>query len=111
MEKLDHLVTENLVERLFKPERLSILLSSLAARRSEKARSLNTRLVALQREATDADDKLARLYRLIEDGVTDMDEVLKDRLVTLKAARDRAKAALERAKEDSASSIRIDTRH
>jgi len=41
-------------------------------------------------------------------GVTDVDDVLKDRLTTLKAARDRANAALERAKEGAAPAIRID---
>ncbi len=48
---------------------------------------------------TDADDKLKRLYRLIEEGVTEFDDVLKDRLNTLKAERDRAKEALARAQE------------
>ena len=99
MEKLDRLVTENLMERLFKPERMSALLASLAARRAEKAESLSGRLIALQRQITEAEDKLARLYRLVEDGLTDLDEVLSDRLTALKADRDRAKAALERAKE------------
>jgi site-specific DNA recombinase len=108
MDKLDRLVTESLMERLFKPERLAVMLSSLAARRSEKAESLNSRLLALQKEVTDAEDKLARLYRLVEEGLTDLDEVLKDRLTTLKASRDRAKAALDRAKQHSASQIRID---
>jgi hypothetical protein len=64
--------------------------------------------VCLQREMIEADDKLKRLYRLVEDGLTDLDEVLQDRLHTLKAERDRAKAALERAKEYSVSHIRID---
>jgi hypothetical protein len=108
MEKLDRLVTENLMERLFKPERMSALLASLAARRAEKAESLSGRLIALQRQITEAEDKLARLYRLVEDGLTDLDEVLSDRLAALKAERDRAKAALERAKESSSSQIRID---
>ena len=108
MDKLDNLVTEHLIKRLFKPERLAIMLSSLAARRAENAASLNARLIGLQREITDAEEKLARLYRLIEDGVTDLDDVLKHRLNTLKAARDRAKAALERAKESSKPRITID---
>ena len=56
----------------------------------------------------DAEDKLKRLYRLVEDGLTDLDEVLKDRLNLLKTGRDQAKAALERAKEHSASQIQID---
>jgi len=45
---------------------------------------------------------------LVEDGLTGVDEVLKDRLNALKADRDRAKDALERAKQHSAAPIRID---
>ena len=108
MEKLDTLVAEHLMERLFKPERVAAILTSLSSRRAEKAATLNNRLMALQREMADADDKLKRLYRLIEDGVTDSDEVLKDRLNELKVDRDRAKAALERAKEHSAPQAHID---
>ena len=108
MQKLDTLVTEHLMERLFKPERLAAVLASLSSRRAEKAESLNGRLIALQREVTDSEDKLKRLYRLVEDGLTDLDEVLKDRLDALKSDRDRAKAALERAKEHSEAPIQID---
>ena len=108
MDKLDTLVTDQMVERLFNPDRLGVILSSLASRRAEKAKSLNGRLLALQQEVTDADEKLKRLYGLVENGLTDLDEVLKDRLKTLKADRDRAKAALERAKEHLAPQIRID---
>ena len=108
MQKLDTLVTEHLMERLFKPERVAVILASLSSRRAEQAVALNARITALQREMIDAEDKLKRLYRLVEDGLTDVDEVLKDRLDTLKADRDRAKAALERAKEHSAPQIQID---
>ena len=108
MQKLDGLVTEHLVERLFKPERVATILASLSSRRAERAAALNGRLITLQREMIDAEDKLKRLYRLVEDGVTDVDEVLKERLNILKGDRDRAKAALERAKEQSASQIQID---
>jgi site-specific DNA recombinase len=108
MQKLDALVTGHLMERLFKPERVAAILASLSSARAEKEAALNGRVMALQREVIDADDKLKRLYRLVEDGLTDLDEVLKDRLNTLKADRDLAKAALERAKEHSASQIQID---
>jgi hypothetical protein len=108
MGKLDALVTDHLLERLFKPERLALILAPLSSRRAEQAAALNSRIVCLQREMIEADDKLKRLYRLVEDGLTDLDEVLKDRLHILKADRDRAKAALERAKEYSVSHIRID---
>lgn len=69
---------------------------------------MNARVTTLQHEVTDADDELKRLYRLIEDGMTEMDDVLKDRLNTLKVDRDRAKAALERAKSHSSQNIQID---
>jgi hypothetical protein len=108
MDKLDTLITDHLMERLFKPDRLAAILGSLASRRATKVESLSGRLMALQQEVTDADEKLKRLYRLVEDGLTDLDEVLKDRLNTLKVDRDRAKAALERAKEHLAPQIRID---
>lgn len=42
--------------------------------------------------------KLKRLYRLVEDGLTEIDDMLKDRLNSPKSTRDHAKAALERAK-------------
>jgi site-specific DNA recombinase len=108
MDRLDGLVTQHLVERLFHPERLATILASLTARRVEKAETVNSRIMGLQREVTDAEDKLKRLYRLVEEGVTDLDEVLKDRLISLKADRDRSKAALETAKFQIAPAIRVD---
>ena len=69
MDKLDTLVTDHLIERLFQPERLTEILSSLASRRAEKSESLSGRVIALQREVTDAEEKLKRLYRLVEDGL------------------------------------------
>src|SRR5580704_9882415 len=63
MEKLDRLITDHLLERLFKPERVAVILGSLAARRAGKLESLNGRLMTLQREMIEADDKLKRLYR------------------------------------------------
>jgi hypothetical protein len=57
---------------------------------------------------TEGEDKLKRLYRLVEDGLADVDEVLKDRLNTLKAERDRATAALERAKDQASPRIEVD---
>jgi DNA invertase Pin-like site-specific DNA recombinase len=108
MDKLDGLVTDNLVERLLNPERLAVMLSSLKAQRADKAESANKRIMVLQREVTDAEERLKRLYRLVEDGMTDLDDVLKERLDRLKADRDRARAAFEATKSQQGAVIRID---
>ena len=55
-------------------------------------------MAALEREAANADDKLRRLYKLIEDGVAEMDDLLKERITALKTDRDRSREALARAR-------------
>ena len=71
------------------------------------------RIAALAREAEDAGERLRRLYKLVEDGLAQMDELLKDRIAALKAAREAAMAALDRAKSathpiDSVSPLAVD---
>jgi DNA invertase Pin-like site-specific DNA recombinase len=107
MDKLDTLVTTHLADRLLHPERLSTMLTSLASRRAANAAAVNERLSALEKEAHDANERLRRLYKLVEDGVTAMDEVLKDRIGALKADRDRAQAALDRARAGMRPSVDI----
>ena len=97
MDRLDTAVTDLLVDQLFTGDRLWALLASLAERRAERAASVDARLAALQREAANADEKLRRLYRLVEEGVAEMDDVLKERISTLKGDRDRSREALTRA--------------
>ncbi len=46
-----------------------------------------------EREAANAVEKLKRLYKLIEDGVAEMDDLLEERITALKANRDRSKEA------------------
>ncbi|MDH8666069.1 hypothetical protein QIH52_26925, partial [Klebsiella pneumoniae] len=59
------------------------------------------RIDQLSGQASIADGKLRRLYALVEDGVTDLDEVLKIRLADIKADRDQARSALDRIKGQS----------
>jgi site-specific DNA recombinase len=96
MDKLDALVTENLIERLFQPERLNIILGKLTDRRSDKASEVERRVSALQAEVATAEDKLKRLYTMVENDLTELDDILKDRIATLKSDRDRAKESLTR---------------
>ncbi|CAA6606124.1 Resolvase domain [Rhodospirillaceae bacterium LM-1] len=96
MDRLDQLVTEHLCNRLLTPERLAELLASVAISRAEKAAEIDSRVTALQTRKTEAEEKLKRLYRMVEEGVTEIDELLKDRINELKEDRDQAEAALDR---------------
>jgi DNA invertase Pin-like site-specific DNA recombinase len=97
MDKLDGLVTTHLADRLLQPGRLAALLASVAGRQAEKAATLNERLQLLEKEAFEADERLRRLYKLVEEGSAAADEVLQERITALRADRDRARVALERA--------------
>lgn len=96
MDTLDNMVVDSLSRSLFTIERLTEMLSAASSRRAERAAEIDERAMTLQREATDASDKLRRLYRLIEDGVTELDDLLRDRIANLKLERERAQAALDR---------------
>jgi site-specific DNA recombinase len=107
MDKLDILVTCHLADRLLKPERLVEMLSALAARRAEKEVALDNRIESLERETADADGRLRRLYRLVEEGVCELDDALKERVTALRAARQAAKTALDRLRNDGRATIRL----
>ena len=98
MDKLDGLVTTHLLDRLFAPERLEMLLAGVAARRAERSAAVDERIGGLQDRADEADERLPRLYKMVEDGLADMDDLLKGRLAALKADRETAHAALARAR-------------
>ncbi|WP_294641461.1 hypothetical protein [uncultured Aureimonas sp.] len=89
-------MVEHLSERLFTTERLTELLTSITGDRAEKVAEVDGRIIALQREATDAEEKLKRLYRMVEDGITEMDDILRERVGSLRLDRERAQAALDR---------------
>jgi site-specific DNA recombinase len=98
MDKLDALVTGQLADRLLEPQRLGAMLASLASGRAAKASAVDDRIMALERAAREATERLRRLYKAMEDGVAEMDDILKDRITVLKVERDTAQAALERAR-------------
>jgi site-specific DNA recombinase len=98
MEKLDNLVADHIEHRLLLPNRLEQILSSVLDRREERTERRTTHIAELRKRATEADAKLKRLYDAIENGVTDLsDLMLKDRIAELKAIRDQARADAERA--------------
>src|SRR5262249_15046382 len=88
MAKLDSIIIENVKERLFTPERLTIILEALLERRSASDRTIHDRRAALTAELVVNEEKLKRLYRAIEDGIVDLDAHLKERIETLKTERE-----------------------
>jgi site-specific DNA recombinase len=85
MDRLDDLVTTQLIDRLLAPERLSAILQALSARRAEKSVAVDDRIKGSEMRAQEADDRLRRLYKLVEDGMAKMNDMLKERLTALKA--------------------------
>lgn len=95
---LDEIVLTNLKQRVLAPDRIADLLKSLMERQAAKSEAADDRLLALQKELSDCEDRLKRLYRSIEDGIVELDDILRERSAALKAQRERAKAALDHAR-------------
>lgn len=88
MEKLDELILGQLVERILAPERLNVLISELRKRTQAAKDGENQTIKALQKQLKGTEERLARLYEAIETGAIDLDETLKKRVQTLKAAKE-----------------------
>jgi transposase len=101
MDRLDGVVTETVAGQLLHPERVAEMLLLLAERRAEKVASVDARIGRLEKEASLGHERLQRLYRLVEDGLAELDDILRERIASLKAERERATAALERARSAS----------
>ncbi len=105
---LDDLVLRALRENMFTPERLAELLSAIAARRQERTAAVDRRLATLKSQVVDAEDRLKRLYRGIEEGIVELDDLLRERIVELKADREKAQAAYDHAASQVLPSASID---
>ena len=106
---LDGIILSNLKERLLTPDRLAQLLHTLADRQAAKTEAVDRRRLTLQREVADCDDRLRRLYRSIEDGIVELDDILRERTAALKSERERANAALDRARAQCGTITAVDS--
>ncbi|ARM88189.1 resolvase/recombinase protein [Rhizobium sp. CIAT894] len=108
MAELDSIVVEHIETRLLAPGRLENMLGALVERRSDHAEKEKERITALKHQASDAEEKLTRLYRAIENGLADLDDSnLKGRIAELKRIRDSARADVERAESRDARSATV----
>ena len=107
MDSLDEIVVSHLTDKLLTSDRLSQLIASITAKRAEKAAEVNERIAGIRRDAADAEIRLKRLYRTIEDGIAEIDDLLRGRIEVLKRDRERAQTALERATKNVAEAAEI----
>ncbi len=107
MDKLDGLVTKTVAEQLLQPERITAILALLANERAGKEAAVEDRLNRLEHEAQDAEQRLSRLYRMVEEGVAELDDLLKERIAALKTERERTRAAMERARSEARPKFKI----
>lgn len=102
MAKLDGLVTGSLIDHLFEPRHLTALLTSVSERRAAQALEVDKRVAVLQSELTGTEEKLKRLYKMVEDGIADLDDILKERITNLKLDRERVSTTLDRIRAQAA---------
>ena len=95
-DKLDDAVLGALKERLFAPGRLGEILRVLLDRQMRNDAEVAGRVADLKAAVADAAGRLKRLYRLVEDGAVEVDDVLEDRLRVLRVEKAKAEAALGR---------------
>ena len=98
MDRLDHLVIDQIIERLLKPARLQQMLAGVEQLRAARASEVDKRVRALEERLAEADERLRRLYALVESGLAELDDLLKDRIAALRTDREVARVALERAR-------------
>ena len=108
MDKLDDLVIGRLADQLLTPERVGQLLLGLMDRQTARDQDYANRLTALRAKLSEAEARLGRLYQAIENGIADPnDPTLKDRLAAVKAERDIAQVAFDRAVAEMRPDARI----
>ncbi len=69
IDKLDNMVVSHIEDRLLDPVRLEKLLGSVLGRREDQAERRRAHIASLQRQATESEQRLKRLYDAIEAGV------------------------------------------
>jgi site-specific DNA recombinase len=107
MARLDTVITNAVKERLLHPERLAVILGSLAARQNGKDKAVDDRRDALSKELKEKDEKLKRLYSAIENGIIEADDQLKTRIKELKKEKEIIQISIERITQQVSSRAQI----
>src|SRR3546814_18781834 len=88
MDKLDDMVVNHIEERLLDPDRLEKLLGSILGRREDQAERRREHIASLQRQATESESRLKRLYDALQAGLAHLEHPAhKDRIAGPKVPR------------------------
>ena len=107
--QLDTQVIEGLKQKLFTPERMGKVLSSLRQRHAARDATVVERRRVLKVELNEIRSKLDRLYLAIENGVIELDDDIKGRIGSLKERRDIIEASLARITQNIGASVELDS--
>ena len=86
---------------------MGVILGALVKRTNIKDAALDDRRNRLQAERKDKQEKLARLYRAIEDGIVELDDDRKIRIAAIKQERDIVQTSLDRIHVQAANSQQL----
>lgn len=108
MADLDELITGHVLSGLLVRDRVKMILEKLLMRQSARDEQRADNLAKIRERCDDAGARLSRLYASIEAGIIDPCEpTLKEWLAGVKAERDIARTALERAAAELSPAARI----
>ncbi|NDA46729.1 MAG: hypothetical protein EBY21_05530, partial [Alphaproteobacteria bacterium] len=107
MSKLDEIILSNVKQQLLTPDRLKLILEALIERRSVKDQAIADPKTNLDASLNQVADKLARLYKAIEEGIIELDQDLKDRVAALKNEKALIEASMDRLTMHSSSQGQI----
>ncbi len=79
IDKLDQIVLSNLADKVFTPERVSIMMQDMRKRIALKQKDQSKLLQPLQKELDELNKSNERLYEAVEKGFLPMDEMLQSR--------------------------------
>ncbi len=88
VDKLDTLVLTALADKVLSAERLKVMLAELKARFKAMKGRQDDVLRAMQKDLTEIETAITRLYEAVEKGLLPMDDMLGQRVQTLKAKRE-----------------------
>lgn len=88
MEKVDHIILNQLADKVFAPERIQALMTEFRKQQQAKQQDTQQQHNVIQKQLDQLDVRQHRLLDAIEIGVVNLDELTKKRMEQIKTSRD-----------------------